>query len=208
MNREDPRNIKDILDSLAQQGQSFKGVTKRLKDYGWDIGGILLLALSFMTLIATLFPGLAAGSALLRWTNFIRLGLGWGALFAVITGIFLGIWMLKKQAGVPSPIKWVRVFALEAAVFSLIALFTVLGGHSLERARSGLDGGLVGWGLVEGISTLLGQIGTGILAFLGALIGGVIGLGFTDRVKQQLDQMRMEAALTDLEGLMDAELED
>ncbi|MFL7813978.1 MAG: DNA translocase FtsK [Anaerolineales bacterium] len=208
MNREDPRNIRDILDNLAQQSRSFQGITKRLKNYGWDIGGILLLALSFMTLIATLFPSLAAGSALLRWTNFIRLGLGWGAIFAVISGIFLGIWMLKKQAGEPSPVNWVRVFALEAAVFSLIALFTVLGGHSLQRARSGLDGGLVGWGLVEGISTLVGQIGAGILAFLGALIGGVIGLGFTGKVKQQLDQMRLDEALVDLGELADEELED
>ena len=191
MTDQDPRNVKDILDALAQRSQSFLSLSKRLRNYGWDIFGILLLASSFMTLLATLFPGLAAGSALLRWTNFIRLGLGWGSIFLVISGIFLGIWMLKKQAGEPSSVIWVRIFALEGAVFSLIALFTVLGGHSLERARSGLDGGLVGWGLVEAVSSLLGLIGTGILAALGGLIGGVIGLGFTSRVREQLDQMRM-----------------
>jgi S-DNA-T family DNA segregation ATPase FtsK/SpoIIIE len=93
---------------------------------------------------------------------------------------------------------WVRIFALEGAVFSLITLFTVLGGHSLERARSGLDGGLVGWGLVEAVSSLVGLIGTGILAVLGALIGAVIGLGFSGRVREQLDQMRMGSASPDL----------
>jgi len=195
---QDPRNVKDILDALAQRGQSFQSLSKRLRNYGWDISGIILLASSLMTLLATLFPGLAAGSALLRWTNFIRLGLGWGSIFLVIAGIFLGIWMLKKQAGEPSSVSWVRVFALEGAVFSLLALFTVLGGHSLERARSGLDGGLVGWGLVEAVSSLVGLIGTGILAALGGLIGGVIGLGFTSRVREQLDQIRMGSASLDL----------
>lgn len=190
MTDQDPRNVKDILDALAQRSQSFQGFWKRLRNYGWDISGILLLAFSLMTLIATIFPGLAAGSALLRWTNFIRLGLGWGSVFLVISGFYFGIWMLKKQAGEPSSVIWVRIFALEGAVFSLITLFTVLGGHSLERARSGLDGGLVGWGLVEALSSVVGLIGTGILAVLGGLIGSVIGLGFTARVREQLDLMR------------------
>ena len=206
MTDRDPRNVKDILDALAQRSQSFHGFWKRLRNYGWDISGILLLAFSFMTLIATLFPGLAAGSALLRWTNFIRFGLGWGSIFLVISGIFLGVWMLKKQAGEPSSVIWTRIFALEGAVFSLIALFTVLGGHSLERARSGLDGGLVGWGLVEAVSSLVGLIGTGILAVLGGLIGGVIGLGFTTRVREQLDLMRMGA--TPLDQVQEEESED
>lgn len=198
MTKQDPRNIRDILDSLAQRGQSFQGFWKRMQNYGWDISGILLLAISLMTLLATLFPNLAAGSALLRWTNFIRLGLGWGSIFLVISGFFLGVWMLRKQAGEPSSVIWVRIFALEGAVFSLITLFTVLGGHSLERARSGMDGGLVGWGLVEAVSSLVGLIGTGILAVLGALIGAVIGLGFSGRVREQLDQMRMGSASPDL----------
>jgi S-DNA-T family DNA segregation ATPase FtsK/SpoIIIE len=196
---QDPRNIKDILDALGQRSQSFTGIWHRLRNYGWDISGILLLAFSFMTLIATFFPFLASGSALLRWTNFIRLGLGWGSIFLVISGIFLGIWMLRKQAGEPSSVIWVRIFALEGAVFSLIALFTILGGHSLERARSGLDGGLVGWGLVEAVSSLVGLVGAGILAVLGGLIGGIIGLGFTGRVRERLDQMRMESAEFELD---------
>jgi S-DNA-T family DNA segregation ATPase FtsK/SpoIIIE len=205
---EDPRNIKDILDTLAEQSQSFQGVWTRLRNYIWDIGGILLLALSFMTLLAALFPELAAGSILLRWTNFIRLGVGWGSIFVVISGIFLGIWMLKKQAGEPAEVHWVRIFALETAVFSLIAFFTVVGGHSLERARSGLDGGLVGWGLVEALSSLIGLVGTGVIASLGAVIGAVIGLGFTAKVKEQLDQLQAESARVRLEEGSDLELED
>ncbi len=190
---QDPRNIKDILDALANQSKSFQGTWNRFKNYSWDIGGILLLALSIMTLIATLFPGLVAGSALLRWANIIRLGVGWGSIFVIASGFVLGIWMLKQQVGEPFSVIWVRIFALEGAVFALISLFTVLGGHSLDRARTGLDGGLVGWGLVEAFSSVIGIFWTGVLAFLGAVLGGIIGLGWTNRFKQQLQSLQSES---------------
>jgi len=195
-NNQDPRNVKDILDTLAEQSKSFQGIWNRLKNYSWDISGILLMAVSAMMLIATLFPVLVSDSALLRWTNFIRLGLGWGSIFLVISGIVLGIWMLKKQAGEPFSVIWVRIFALEGAVFSLIVLFTVVGGHSLARAREGLDGGLVGWGLVEAVSSLIGLLGTGVLAAIFAIVGGVIGLGFTERVRKQIDLIQ-DASIPD-----------
>lgn len=189
-NKQDPRNVKDILDALAQQSKSFQGIWNRLRNYSWDIGGILLLAFSIMTLIATLFPDLVAGSALLRWTKIIRLGLGWGNVFVVLSGIVLGIWMLKQQAGEPYSVIWVRIFALEGAIFFLIILLTVIGGHSLDRAREGLDGGLVGWGLVEAFSSVIGLVWTGILAFLGAVIGGIVGLGLTDRLQRQIAEIQ------------------
>ena len=187
MNNQDPRNVKDILDALAQQSKSFQGIWDRLKKYSWDIGGILLMAFSVMILIATLFPSLVYGSALLRWTNVIRLGLGWGSIFVVASGIVLGIWMLKRQAGEPNPVVWIRIFALEGAIFSLITLFTVIGGHSLDRAREGLDGGLVGWGLVEAFASVIGLFWTGVLSFIGTAIGAVIGLGLTNRIRQQIE---------------------
>jgi S-DNA-T family DNA segregation ATPase FtsK/SpoIIIE len=87
----------------------------------------------------------------------------------------------------------VRIFALEGAVFALISLFTVFGGHSLDRARMGLDGGLVGWGLVEAFSSVIGIFWTGALAFLGAVLGGIIGLGWTNRFKQQLQSLQPES---------------
>ncbi|MCD6425302.1 MAG: hypothetical protein J7L35_07320, partial [Anaerolineales bacterium] len=151
VNNQDPRNIKDILDTLSEQSKSFQGIWKRAKNYAWDILGILLMAFSVMVLIATLLPRLVAGSSLLNWTNFIRFGLGWGSIFVVASGIVLGIWMLKKQAGEPNSVIWVRIFALEIAIFALIALFTVLGGHSLPGAGEGWAGGGGGGGGEGGV---------------------------------------------------------
>ena len=185
--------------------KSFKGIWARAKNYAWDILGILLIAFSVMILIATLLPSLVAGSALLRWTNFIRFGMGWGSIFVVASGIVLGIWMLKKQAGESYSVIWVRIFALEIAIFALIVLFTVIGGHSLTRAREGLDGGLVGWGLVEAVSSLIGLIPTGILAFLFAMIGSMIGFGFTEQVRGQLDLIRDSSIPAGLDQGLDGE---
>ncbi len=209
---QDPPNIRDILDSLAERSRTFQGSWKRLKNYGWDIGGILLLALTIMTLIATIFPGLVEGSALLRWAYLIRLGVGWGIVFVIASGFVLGVAMLKQQVGEPFPVIWVRIFALEGAVFALICLFTVIGGHSLERARQGLDGGLVGWGLVEAVSSVIGLFGAGALAVLVALIGGLIGLGLTGRVRGQLQTLQAnslagEYSQPELELSMEDELQ-
>lgn len=205
---QDPRNIKDILDALANQSKTLQGTWNRLRNYSWDIGGILLLALSIMILIATLFPGLVAGSALLRWADLIQLGLGWGSIFVIISGFVLGVWMLKQQIGEPFSIIWVRIFALEGAVFALISFLTVIGGHSLQRARTGLDGGLVGWGLVEAVSSVIGLFWTGVLAFLGVVIGGIIGLGWTSRFKQQLQTLQSDPSLQQLELEIPSDISD
>ena len=54
MTDQDPRNVKDILDALARRSQSFQSLSKRLRNYGWDMFGILLLASSLMTLLLSL----------------------------------------------------------------------------------------------------------------------------------------------------------
>ncbi len=183
---QEPREIKDILDALAQKGSSFSGLWSRLQGYSWDIGGILVLSISVMALIAFLFPGLVSGSALLNWVNVFRLGLGWGSLLIIASLVYLGFWMLLQQGGEDPEVNWGRVFALEGAVFCVIMLLTVLGGHSLDRARAGLDGGLVGWGLTEAVASLLGLFWTGLLALTGAAGGLVIGLDLRDYIQEQL----------------------
>ncbi|MBS1249995.1 MAG: DNA translocase SpoIIIE [Chloroflexi bacterium] len=151
----------------------------RFEHFAFDIGGILVLALSLMTLLAILLPELVSGSVLLKWANFLRHVVGWGSLFIIALGGGIGLWMLRQRAEHRPPIKWKRVLALEIAIFSLIVLMTILGGHDINQAEKGQAGGMVGWGLVEILSQWLGLWGTGIVSVLGIFWGGMIGLNLT-----------------------------
>ncbi len=185
----EPRNIKEIFAQLSSKAYSVSGIWERIRGYAWDAGGMILIAFSLMTFIALVFPSWVQGSMLIHWANIIRLGVGWGGSLVILTGIMVGVWMLRRQVGSPERVRWGRVFALEGAMFALIAFFTVLGGHSLSRARKGLDGGLVGWGLVEAFSSVIGLFWTGVLSVVGVVAGGIIGLDAWDWTKKRVQQL-------------------
>ncbi|MBU0511740.1 MAG: DNA translocase FtsK [Chloroflexi bacterium] len=130
----------------------------RFERFAWDVGGVLLLALSVMTLLALLLPELAGGVLLIWWAAFLRHWFGWGSLFIVIVSGALGLAMLRRRVDSLPTVRWGRVFALEAAAFAALTLMTLSGGSSLERAEVGLDGGRVGWGLAELVGMILPSI--------------------------------------------------
>lgn len=149
----------------------------RFERFAWDVGGVILLAVSVMTLLALFLPQLAAGTLLLWWTDSLRRWFGWGSLFIVIVVGILGLVMLRRRIDNLPQVRWRRVFALEGAVFAALVLMTVLGGGTLERAEAGLDGGIIGWGLAELLGILLPPV---VLIFLSAsllVIFLVSGLG-------------------------------
>ncbi len=121
--------------------------------FAWDFGGVAVLAFGAMTLLA-LFD-LTGGVVLSWWGDFLRRWFGWGSLSVVLAALFAGIWMLRHRADTQAPISWGRILILEVAVFGGMALLTILGGASVERAEAGLDGGLVGWGIVELLGTFI-----------------------------------------------------
>jgi len=121
--------------------------------FAWDFGGVAVLAFGAMTLLA-LFD-LTGGVVLSWWGDFLRRWFGWGSLSVVLAALFAGIWMLRHRSDPQTPISWGRILILEVAVFGGMALLTILGGASVERAEAGLDGGLVGWGIVELLGTFI-----------------------------------------------------
>jgi len=127
----------------------WKGFLARFKSYSWDFGGVFFLAVGLMTLLALLLPDLSSG-LLDWWANILRLWFGWGCAWIVLISGILGIWMLRrrKQEYKPS-INWKKVFTTEALAFTSLALLSVIGGSSLDRAEAGLDGGRIGWGISE-----------------------------------------------------------
>jgi len=115
-----------------------------LRRFGWDVGGVICLAVSLMTFLA-LFS-LTEGILLTWWAEQLRRWFGWGAYLAAGIPGLVGIAIFRRRRLV---LPWGRVLALEAAAFCGLALLSVLGGSSIARVEQGIDGGLVGWGLAE-----------------------------------------------------------
>ena len=146
-----------------------------------DIFGILLLALSTMTLLSLIAPGLAGGSLLTGWKNFLNRWLGLGSILMVLALGIIGLLLLRRQnkalseqkhglqpipAILPAEefrplIPWMRLFFLEIGAFIALALLAATGGNSLVRAEQGLDGGRIGWGLAELVRSTLSPLGMG-----------------------------------------------
>ena len=135
-------------------------VAGRFQRFTQDIVGVLFLAFALMTLVA--LPGIPnlTGGALHGWGMFLRLWLGFGSvLIAIISGV-AGFMIVRRRPGSEtSPTQWGRIFALEVAALTALMLITLIGGHSLERAERGLDGGRIGWGMVELLRLFLLAIG-------------------------------------------------
>ncbi|HEX9618143.1 MAG TPA: DNA translocase FtsK [Anaerolineales bacterium] len=154
------------------------------QSFVWDIAGVAALAFALMTFLA-LF-GLTGGVILTWWAGFLLRWLGWGSLFVVMSAGMTGLLLFRRRANEFIAVRWGRILALEVAAFAALALLAVIGGMEVQRAESGLDGGLIGWGLAELLgmlirpSWLLGlvlglvllialSLGTGLLGFLAEL---------------------------------------
>lgn len=182
-----------------------------------DLIGVILLCIGFMTLGSLLIPSLSGG-LLQLWTDFTRKLFGWGNIWIVIVFLASGVWFIVKrhtskihkfkhvagsnferidsQSNHKKKINWGQIFALEIAAFASLALLSVVGGTSVNRAGSGLDGGIVGWGLanfLEKILASLGLVGT-ILTYvilLFVLTWGIIaGTGLWRRGLKTISEIR------------------
>ena len=121
--------------------------------FGWDITGISLLTFALLTLLGLL--NLSDGRLITPWGTALRQWFGWGSFIAAVLIGLLGLQALRQPFKKLFHINLGRILVFELWVFSLLTLLAILGGHSLENAENGLDGGIIGWGLAELIETLL-----------------------------------------------------
>lgn len=119
----------------------------RFDRFGWDIFGVVLLAIGLITLLGLI--RFTEGVFITLWVDFLTRWLGFGSYFVVAFIGTLGLLSLRKQQTGLMRIRLDRVLALEGAAFIVIALLSFVEGHSLDRAEKGLDGGLIGWGLAD-----------------------------------------------------------
>ncbi|MBN2147000.1 MAG: hypothetical protein JW726_06410, partial [Anaerolineales bacterium] len=177
----------------------------RFQRFSWDVAGVLLLALALLTLLAIVFPPLAGEGILKNWGGFVRLMFGWGGILVVVGSGLAGLVVLRQranrahslsepaQSAIPQ-VRWGRVIALELSAFAGLAFLSLLGGSSVTRAEASLDGGLVGWGLVEILGILFQRFGIlGWLvqaAILGvAMLGGLVyGLGLAGPLRRKFQR--------------------
>lgn len=166
--------------------KTFRFITN-FQRFAWDIGGVIALAFALMTGLA-LFD-LTGGILLTWWSQVLRSWLGWGSLVVVLAIAACGAWMLRQGTSAPVEIPWGRIMALEAAAFAAIALITLLGGASVQRAEQGLDGGLVGWGLVELFGLVIQPLWLlSLVLSLALLFFTIIGLGLSHTLAALLRQ--------------------
>jgi DNA segregation ATPase FtsK/SpoIIIE, S-DNA-T family len=167
-----------VLDRVAS-------IWLRMDRFGWDIVGVVLLAVALMTLLGLV--NLTQGAFLSPWVALIKRWFGWGAFLVVIIAAAAGILSLWHHFA-PAPIlKLGRILALEGLAFTLLALMALIGGSTLVQAEQGYGGGLIGWGLVELLQTLLPGIWTTVLLVLLALIFTVSGFGLAGPIERRID---------------------
>lgn len=145
-----------------------------LNRFAWDAIGLACIVLAILTFLG--LADLTSGIVLIWWADLLSRWFGWGDWIIVFSFLAAGVHIIRQQAANQPQTAWGRVLALEVAAFSLIALLTVLGGASLARAEAGLDGGLIGWGLVElpGLASLPLWLRGSILViiFFASALGG------------------------------------
>src|SRR3989304_8906003 len=117
----------------------------RLERYSWDVLGVILLAASALTILALL--NLSQGSFISPWGAFLKHWTGAGSYAIIFLMAYLGIAALRHHPERASRLDLGRVLALECVVFVIMALLSIFGGMSLERAEAGQEGGGIGWGL-------------------------------------------------------------
>ena len=96
------------------------------------------------------------GALITPWSALLRQWMGSGAVLVVAGMTLLGFGLFRRSRTGDQDFPWGRIVALEIAIFSMMVLFAVLNGVSLERAEAGQDGGLIGWGLAEVIGVAVG----------------------------------------------------
>ena len=178
---EEPGN--DWLDRLLRFNLHFGRFAR-------DAVGVVLLAFASMTLLALM--GVSQGTLLSPWSGVLSLWFGWGSYLVAISIGLAGLAILRRERG---NFSFGRFIAIEIALLLTLSLLAVMGGNSVERADSGLDGGRVGWGLAALVRMLAGDIwGTLILVVLW-LLAVMSAFGLWIRVEHWLMKLAGETPI-------------
>jgi DNA segregation ATPase FtsK/SpoIIIE, S-DNA-T family len=158
LNNPDQYNHPKTGDSSKPQTtlHSVAGFFGQFRRFGWDLIGLVLILITILSLLG--FFGISKGAIITPWIRMLNKFLGWGAIIAILMVGLTGVAAFRYSAGKSFPLSLPRVIAIEGAFFSLLACLSIYYGFSLERAESGKDGGVLGWGLARLLPGFLGAI--------------------------------------------------
>lgn len=166
--KQPPSRISAVMDKSLS-------MVLRFERFLWDMSGVAAVTFGILLLLG--LAGWTEGQILVWFSEFLRRWLGVGAWLLPLVAVLVGVRMLRKRHSELPPPPWGRIFILELAVVVGLLLLALLGGSSLSRAESGLDGGLVGWGLAELVLFILPPIAAIPLAAVVFLLLLGIGMG-------------------------------
>jgi DNA segregation ATPase FtsK/SpoIIIE, S-DNA-T family len=155
----------------------------QMRRFGWDLLGTILLVISILSIFG--FLGFSKGTILNPWVNLLAHSFGWGSYVLLASLLYMGIACFLYRMGKSTGLTFGRIVALEVAFFALLALLSVFGGSDLYRAEHGLDGGTIGWGLVNLFGPTIPWL-AGLFFGIIFILFGLIGFGLMKRIYSAL----------------------
>ncbi|MCB2180174.1 DNA translocase FtsK [bacterium] len=166
----------------------------KFRRFGKDILAILLILLALLTILALI--GLTSGAWINPWADFLRYWFGWGSVLVVAAFAVTGMLLMQRREDPFTAQDWKKVIWLEISGFSILALLSIIGGNSLDRATIGLDGGIIGWGLAQFIRIIFrifpegfGNVLSVVFLLLSAVLGIMFGFQLFGRAIRKLEEV-------------------
>ena len=175
MNTNQDYSEPNLLKTGFRQQEKIISAISRLMRYGWDLLGLLLIALGLILLLGSLriTKGVMIDQVVYNLARWFGIGRYLLALVCMIVGGIVVRW--RKYPA--KKIALGRIVAIEFAVFVFLGLISLINNPTITDVESGLSlGGIVGWGIAEVFSSLIGRLGGFILLTVILLI--LIGIGF------------------------------
>lgn len=147
----------------------------RLARYGWDLLGLLLIAFGLILLLGStrITKGVLIDQIVFNLARWFGLGRYLLALVSILVGGIVVRW--RKYPA--KKIALGRIIAIELAGLILLGILSLFDNATIMEIESGNSlGGIVGWGVAEVFSSLIGRLGSIIL--LTVIFFVLIGVGF------------------------------
>ena len=184
--RRTPNSKNLLLEPFPPSPTGGRQVLSQIRKFAWDLLGTLLLLLAALIFLGTF--RFSQGVLINPLVVLVKQVMGWGIYLFILTLVLLGVVCFRHRAGKRIGISLGQVVSLEGLFFCLISLASIFGGFSIDRASSGQDGGVIGWGLAQFVFSFL-PAPFGTIFFIALTLLFVYwGFGISRMISRNLNQ--------------------